>query len=314
MNIKNTICGCIGKTPMVRITSISNNSENINVYGKLEYLNPGLSIKDRAAIKLIDDVEKKGLLKKGDTIVESTSGNMGHSLAMICASKGYKLLCLVDPKTPSINISIYKAFGANILMIKEKDENGGYQKMRIKKAKELGEKIGFLNLNQYENISCINGNYDETGKEIYESLEGKVDYLIASVSTGGHLSGTAKYLRDNIGNKKITIIAVEPDGSVIFGGIQKPYKQNGTGLSFKPKNYISSLVDIEVKCNDRNAFSTCRKIARTDGIFIGGSSGSVLWVVNNLLKMKKIRKNSNIVCLLPDSGMKYINTIYDNKV
>jgi len=298
---------CIGNTPLVKLNTFSCIQRNINVFGKIEYLNPGLSIKDRAALRLIKDAEDKNFIKKGDTIVESTSGNMGHSLAMICAIKGYKLICLVDPKTPEVNIKIYKAYGAEVILVKEKDSDGGYQKIRIEKAKELSNRKGFYNLNQYSNPSCIDVNYDTTGNEIFSALGGKIDILIASVSTGGHLSGISRYLKDKCVTKPL-VVGVEPVGSVIFGGLPKPYEQNGTGLSFVPENYISDLVDINFKCSDINAFSTCKNVAINEGLLLGGSSGSVLWAVSKMVKNDV--KNCNVVCILPDGGIKYIDTIY----
>ncbi|CAC9657499.1 cysteine synthase family protein [bacterium endosymbiont of Bathymodiolus sp. 5 South] len=306
--IKESVYECIGNTPLVELQHLPNATNSTKIYGKIEYINPGLSIKDRAALRLIEDAEKRQLIIKGDTIVESTSGNMGHSLAMICAAKGYKLICIVDPKTPKINIEIYRAYGASILLITEMDEYGGYQKNRILTAKKIGEKINHFNLDQYSNPSCKSGNYN-TGYEIFSDLNGKIDVLIASVSTGGHLSGVSKYLKQHCIKKPI-IVGVEPLGSIIFGGCQMPYKQNGTGLSFVPDNYTPSLVDIKLKCNDNDAFSMCRYIAKNEGILLGGSSGSVLWAASKLLKSGDIKQDSNIVCILPDGGIKYIDSIY----
>ncbi|NOX91939.1 MAG: cysteine synthase family protein [Gammaproteobacteria bacterium] len=307
--LKKSLFECIGNTPLVKLNTFSCTARNINVFGKIEYLNPGLSVKDRAALRLIEDAEKRNLIKSGDTIIESTSGNMGHSLAMICAIKKYNLICLVDPKTPEINIAIYKAYGAEVIVINEKDKNGGYQKIRIEKAKELSRKKGFYNLNQYSNPSCIDANYDTAGQEIFSELNGKIDILIASVSTGGHISGISKYLKNKCETKP-KIVGVEPVGSVIFGGTPGPYKQNGTGLSFVPGNYIPDLIDINLKCSDFDAFSTCRNVAIHEGLLVGGSSGSVLWAISRLVNPDV--KNCNIVCILPDSGIKYINTIYSS--
>lgn len=255
----NSILETIGNTPLVRLPALSSDKYNINVFGKVEYCNPGFSIKDRAALKMIEMLEKSSDIKFGDTIVESTSGNTGHSLAMICAQKGYKLVCIVDPKTPNSNILIYKAFGAGVVVVEKTDKNGSYQKNRIAKAKELSIKNGWINLDQYSNPGCWLANYEHTGKEIYDDLNGKVDVLVSCVSTGGHLSGIAKFLVENA-KKKLLVVAVEPIGSVIFGGTPKPFKINGAGLSFVPNNYLSKYVDIEIKCSDDDAFNMCRHI------------------------------------------------------
>ncbi|MCX4029508.1 cysteine synthase family protein [Endozoicomonas sp. SM1973] len=306
-----SILDTIGNTHLVQLPVLSSTSRKINVYGKIEYFNPGFSIKDRAALKMIESLEKTHDIKPGDTIVESTSGNTGHALAMICAKKGYNLVCIVDPKTPKQNILIYKAFGANVLVVEEMDENGSYQKVRIKTAKELSKKNGWINLDQYSNPGCWMANYEHTGKEIYQDLNGKIDVLVACVSTGGHLSGIAKFLIEHL-TKKPLIVAVEPVGSVIFGGKPKPFKINGAGLSFVPKNYFSEYVDMELKCSDHNAFSMCRYIAKHEGILLGGSSGSVLSVISSLINKGGIVEGSNVVGVLPDSGLKYIDTIYND--
>ena len=258
------LLGAIGNTPLIRINSFLQESP-VCIYGKLESLNPGGSIKDRTAYGLIVQAEKEGILKDGGTIVESTSGNVGLALAMISAVKGYRFIAVLDPKTPRCNINLLMAYGADIEMVDKPDDDGGYQKPRIRRVKEIvGSIPNCVNLDQYNNGAARLAHYHTTGPEIFNDLEGKVDVLVGAVSTGGHLCGTARYLKENI--KGIVVMGVEPEGSVIFGGEYLPYKQNGTGLSFVPENYDPNVVDIELKVSDRDAFLMTRELAKRDGV------------------------------------------------
>jgi 2,3-diaminopropionate biosynthesis protein SbnA len=300
----------IGNTPLIRLNSLSDDEANISVYGKLEAANPAFSVKDRSALELLRRAAMDYDLSDGWTIVESTSGNMGHALAMLCAIYKYRFVCVLDPKTPKTNINLVKAFGGEVEIVSTPDENGGFQKNRIKVAKEIERQLNrCVNLDQYNNPAAIDAHYKTTGPEIHRQLCGQVDVLIASVSTGSHLSGTARYLKETC--SKVLTVGVEPQGSVIFGGTYKPYLQNGAGLSFRPGNILTELVDQVVRVSDYDAFLSCRQVALADGLLLGGSSGAVIHVAKEFAA--KAARPCNIVVVLPDSGMKYLDTIYDDQ-
>nr|MBI1231929.1 pyridoxal-phosphate dependent enzyme [Cytophagales bacterium] len=307
-----TLIDEIGNTPIISggSTLLSQEFNSASFYFKVEYLNPALSIKDRTALGLVLAAEKRGLLKKGDTIVESSSGNLGHAMAMICAIKGYKFICVLDPKTPQSNINTLKAFGAGVDLVMEPDETGSYQTKRIARAKEIAaSRPNTLNLDQYNNRDAIDYHAATTGPEIYGQLP-DVDVIFGSLSTGSHLSGIAKYFKEH--HEGVKIVGVEPAGSVISGGEYKPFLQNGTGLSFSPKNFDPGYVDYVVKVSDIDAFKTCRAIAREKGLFIGGSSGALISAMANYANEHDGEEPQKILGILPDNGVKYTTTVYDD--
>lgn len=296
----------IGHTPIVRINGLEHGGES-TLYGKLECMNPFLSVKDRTALYLIRSAEQAGRLRPGDRIVESTSGNLGHSLAAICAALGYRLKCVVDSKMPPINKAILRAMGAEFEYVDVRDEIGSTQPARLARARELGEQEGCINFNQFDNPLSADAHYASTGPEVYAAMGEELDVLVGCVGTGGHLCGTSRYLKERL--PKLVTIAVEPVGSVIFGGTYAPTKQYGVGLSFIPGNYDPAVVDHEMKCSDALALSTMRKVARTDGILLGSSSGSVLAMAARYASEAEGRQN--ILCLLPDGGIKYVERFYE---
>lgn len=300
----------IGNTPLLRLNSFCDDARKVDIFGKLEALNPAYSVKDRTARQLLAQARSDHELKEGWTIVESTSGNMGHALAMLCAIAKLHFICVLDPKTPKSNVALVKAFGGHVRIVATPDETGGYQRKRIALAKAIAARLpNCINLDQYNNPAAIEAHVLTTGPEIYEQTQGRIDVLIGSASTGSHLSGTAKYLKSR--NPNIRIVGVEPAGSVVFGGEYKPYLQNGAGLSFKPGNILTEYIDEVIRVADVDAFAACRKLARNDGLLLGGSSGAVVHAA--LEYGKKLSSHSNIVVILPDSGLKYLETIYDDQ-
>lgn len=299
----------IGNTPLLKLKKLIKKN-CANLYVKLEMYNYTGSVKDRSALGMIEAAEKEGLLKSNSILVESSSGNLGVSLAAIANLKGYKFICVLDPKAETEKINTLKAFGASIVMVNKPDKDGGYQKPRIARVEKLIKEIpNAINLNQYNNPNNPQYNYETTGPEIYKDLKGKIDVLIGAVSTGGHLCGTARYLKEK--NPNIYVIGVEPEGSSIFGGEFKPYLQQGTGLSFKPQNYDSKIIDEKIKVSDKNAFLTTRKIAKKEGVLIGGSSGGAIYIA--LKKARNLTPDKNIVTILPDHGEKYLTTVFSDK-
>ena len=306
--IYNSVLDMIGNTPLLRLSKLNRN-DFANIYLKLEMFNPTGSVKDRSALNMVVQAEKEGILKPGSILIESSSGNLGISLAMIAKLKGYKFICVLDPKVEEGKINVLKAFNAVIVMVDKPDKNGGFQVPRINKVNELLNTIpNSVCLDQYNNPYNPLAHYNTTGPEIFKTLNGRIDVLIGSVSTGGHLCGTARFLKEKI--PEIKVIGVEPKGSVIFGGKYHPYLQQGTGLSFISNNYEPELLDEKIKVCDADAFKTTRDFVQSEGILIGGSSGAVLFVALN--KSKELTPNKNIVAILPDHGDRYLNTIFSD--
>jgi cystathionine beta-synthase/cysteine synthase A len=306
----NCISELIGNTPLLRLNSLSDASRGVHVYGKMECRNPGNSVKDRSAMELLARARRDHDLQPGWSIVESTSGNMGHALAMLCAVLGYRFICVLDPKTPKANVNLVRAFGGQVEMVDQPDERGSYQQKRIAVAKAIAAQVpNCLNLDQYNNPAAIDAHYYTTGPEIFTQLDGRVDVLIGSASTGSHLSGMARYFKER--SPSTRIVGVEPEGSVVFGGEFKPFLQNGTGLSFKPGNIRDDLVDDVVKIGDQEAFVACRRVALDEGLLLGGSSGSVIAASRKYAQ--RATTPLNIVLVLPDGGVKYLDTVYDDQ-
>jgi cysteine synthase len=235
---------------------------------------------------------------------------MGHALAMLCAIHGYHFICVLDPKTPKANVNLVRAFGGQVEMVEKPDARGSYQQKRIAVAKSIAAKLPrCVNLDQYSNPAAIDAHYYSTGPEIWAQLSGRVDVVVGSASTGSHLSGIAMHLKER--NPKIHVIGVEPQGSVVFGGDYKPFLQNGTGLSFQPGNIKRNVVDEVVKVGDHDAFVGARRLALEEGLLLGGSSGSVAAAARSYIA--RASGPCNIALVMPDSGVKYLDTVYDDQ-
>jgi len=298
------ITDLIGNTPLLELSGL-NAHYDTRIFAKLESANPGGSIKDRTALGLVRQAIHDGDLKPGMTIVESTSGNLGYSLAILAKVYGFNFTCIVDPKTPRNSILFYEAYGVKIELVDEADPDGGYQKNRIERAKEISASdANTINLDQYSNPAAQDIHYQTTGPEVYQQMDRRINALVASVSTGSHLSGIARYLKEV--DREIKIIAVEPEGSVVFGGKYRPYKQNGAGLSFKAANYSADLSDVEIKVGDEEAFSMVQEVLDRDALLVGPSSGAALYAAVQYC-MQRHDKNPRCVVILPDSGIKYLS-------
>lgn len=295
----NNIVEAIGNTPLVRINKINNTSNTI--WAKVESMNPLSSIKDRAALFMINEAEKKGLLQKNSLIVEPTSGNTGIGLAYISVLRGYKCT-LVMPESMSVERRmLLKALGAEIVLTPaEKGMNGS-----IEKAKEIvkNNKNSFMP-SQFENSDNALAHYMTTAREIYKDLNKKVDIFISAVGSGGTITGCAKYFKEQ--NKNIKIIAVEPYNSpVLSHGEAAPHKIQGIGAGFIPSLYDSKLVDEIVQVKDEEAIETSRRLSREEALLVGISSGAAL---SAALEVAKKTENKNIVVIFPDSGERYLST------
>ena len=300
MNIKKNLTELIGNTPLLAITRLGEELQGAEVIAKLEYFNPGGSVKDRAAFFLIEDAEKKGLLKPGAMIIEPTSGNTGVGLAWVASVKGYKLV-LTMPETMSLERrSLLKALGAQLVLTPGSEGMSG----AIRKAEEIREATpGAIILQQFDNPANPLAHERTTAEEIWRDTDGKVDIFVASVGTGGTLTGTARGLKRH--NPSIRAIAVEPASSpVLSGGKAGPHKIQGIGAGFVPKNYDASLVDGIMQVTDEDALRTSRELARREGVLVGISSGAALYAALQLAKLPENR-GKRIVVLLPDTGERY---------
>ena len=294
----------IGNTPLLALNNYGNALElDAKVLAKLEYFNPAGSAKDRIAVAMIEAAEKEGLLKAGSTIIEPTSGNTGIGLACVAAVKGYQTI-LTMPDTMSVERrNLLKAYGAQLVLTPGELGMQG----AIDKAVELAAMMeGAFIPGQFDNGANPMAHYETTGPEIWRDTDGKVDVLIAGVGTGGALSGTAKFLKEQ--NPDIKIIAVEPDASpVLKGEPAAPHKLQGIGANFIPKNYDASVVDEVMDVSAEDAYKTCRLLAKHEGLLVGVSSGAAAYAAT-LVAQREENKGKNIVVILPDGGERYLST------
>lgn len=304
MKIYESIIELIGKTPLVRLNKFEQEKKlSAKVLAKVEFFNPAGSVKDRAALNMIEDAEKRGLLKKGDTIIEPTSGNTGIGLAAVATSKGYKVV-LTMPDSMSIERrKLLKAYGAEIILT----EGAKGMKGAIEKAEELKKEIpGSIIAGQFVNPANPEAHYKTTGPEIWEDTEGTVDIFVAGIGTGGTISGVGKYLKEK--NPDIKIVGIEPFSSpVITKGTAAPHGIQGIGANFVPEALNKEVLDEIILVKDEDAISTGREICKTEGLMVGISSGAALYAAS-VLAQREENKDKTIVVLLPDTGMRYLST------
>ena len=295
----------IGKTPLLELAKFSETKGiETPIIAKVEFFNPGGSVKDRIALAMIEDAEKKGLLKPGATIIEPTSGNTGVGLALVSAVKGYKLI-LTMPETMSVERrNLVKAYGAEVRLTSGKDGMPG----AIKAAEQLRDSIpGSIILQQFENPANPAKHYATTGPEIWEQTDGEIDIFVAGVGTGGTVSGVAKYLKEK--NPNVKIIAVEPKSSpVLNGGQSGPHKIQGIGAGFVPKTYDGNLIDEVLDIENDDAIRTGRELAQKEGLLVGISSGAAAFGAS-VIAQRPENKGKKIVALLPDTGERYLSTV-----
>lgn len=301
--IYNNIIEMIGNTPILKVSNLTDEN-SAEVYVKLEKFNVGGSVKDRAALGMIEKAEELGLLKKGSVIVEPTSGNTGIAIAMIGKLKGYKVIIVMPDTMSKERRSLIKAYGAELLLT----EGAKGMKGAIEKANELGKKDGYFIPQQFENVANPEKHYETTAEEIYEDIP-DLDYFIASVGTGGTLTGIAKNLKSKLPNLKT--IAVEPEKSpVLSGGKPGPHKIQGIGAGFVPSIYEEKYVDEVRTVSDEDAYDIAKRFGIEEGALVGISSGAAIKVALDLAK--KVGKGKKILVIAPDGGEKYISTgLYD---
>lgn len=295
----------IGNTPLLELTDIEKEDHlDAHIIAKLEYFNPAGSVKDRIALAMVEDAEKKGVLKPGATIIEPTSGNTGVGLAFVSAVKGYHLILTMPDSMSVERRNLVKAYGAKV----ELTPGSAGMKGAIEKANQLRDEIpGSIILQQFENPSNPATHYRTTGKEVWEQTGGKVDIFVAGVGTGGTVSGVGKYLKEK--NPNVKIVAVEPAASpVLSGGKSGPHKIQGIGAGFVPKTYDASVVDEIIPVENDDAIRTGRELARVEGLLVGISAGAATFAAKQLAKRPE-NKGKNIVALLPDTGERYLTTV-----
>ena len=299
------ITDLIGHTPLVELPKYSKfRGVDTPIIGKVEYFNPGGSVKDRIALAMIEDAEKTGKLKPGATIIEPTSGNTGVGLALVAAVKGYRLI-LTMPETMSVERrSLVKAYGAQVKLTSGKDGMKG----AIKAAEELRDSIeGSIILGQFTNMANPRVHYLTTGPEVWSDTNGQVDIFVAGVGTGGTITGIGQYLKEQ--NPNVRVVAVEPtDSAVLSGGNSGPHKIQGIGAGFIPDTYNSAYIDEVFKVENDQAILTGRLLAQQEGLLVGISSGAAAFAATEIARRPE-NKGKQIVTLFPDTGERYLSTV-----
>lgn len=308
--VKNSVAECIGSTPLIYLNRLFGDSA-VKVLAKLEYMNPGGSIKDRPAHFIIEKGIQSGLIQPGKThLLESTSGNLGIAIAMVARIYGLEFTCVVDPKITTTNLKILRQLGANVEMVQQADDQGGYLKTRIAKVQALLHTIPHsFWLNQYANPLNWQAHYYGTGDEIVRQLDQPVDYLVAAVSTTGSILGCSRCLREAF--PAMQVIAVDAVGSVIFGGAPASRELPGIGSSRVPEILQRDEVDRVVYVSDAESAQGCRQLLRQEGMLAGGSSGSVIAAIQKLLP--QMSASSRVLTIFPDRGDRYLDTVYDDQ-
>ena len=305
-DIKSSTLELVGKTPIVNASRYAAKAgvTDATILVKLEAFNPAGSVKDRIALAMIEDAEKKGILKEGATIIEPTSGNTGIGLAAVAAVKGYRAI-LTLPDTMSVERrNLLKAYGAELVLT----EGAKGMKGAIAKADELAKEIpGSFIPSQFTNPANVQAHFETTGPEIWADTDGKVDIFVAGVGTGGTVTGVGQYLKSQ--NKDVKVVAVEPETSpVLSKGTAGPHKIQGIGAGFIPKTYKASVVDEIIRVQNDDAIRTSRELAKLEGLLVGISSGAAVYAATELAKRPE-NEGKMIVALLPDTGERYLSTI-----
>ena len=301
-NIYQEITDIVGKTPLLKLQRYMDaNACKADILAKLEYQNPGGSVKDRVAIRMIDEAEKSGILHKGDVIIEPTSGNTGIGLACVAAARGYHLI-ITMPETMSVERRrLLSAYGAELVLTPASKGVKG----SIRKANELAEQLHAFVPSQFSNPYNPKSHYETTGPEIWADTDGKIDVFVAGVGTGGTISGTGRYLKEK--NPNIQIVAVEPAGSpVLSDGIPGRHKIQSIGAGFIPETLDMEIYDEILTVTDDDAYQACRELARREGVLCGISSGAALSAAKELA-VKPAYQGKTIVSLFPDGGERYLS-------
>ncbi|MHB1170926.1 MAG: cystathionine beta-synthase [Lacisediminihabitans sp.] len=309
MKYANTVLDLVGNTPLVKLNRVIDGIA-ATVLAKVEYLNPGGSSKDRIATRIIDAAEREGKLGPGGTIVEPTSGNTGIGLALVAQQRGYRCVFVLPDKVGEEKRNVLLAYGAEVVVTPTAvapDSPESYYSVSDRLAREIP---GAFKPNQYTNPNGPLSHYETTGPEIWRDTEGKVTHFVAGVGTGGTISGVGKYLKE-VSNGRVRVIGADPEGSVYSGGSGRPYLVEGVGEDFWPEAYDGSVVDEIIASSDAESFDFTRRLAREEGLLVGGSSG--LAVASALKAAKGLPADAVVVVLLPDGGRGYLNKVFSEK-
>ena len=308
MNIANNVTELVGNTPLVKLNCVTDGAE-ANVLAKLEFFNPGSSVKDRIAVAMIDAAEKAGKINKNTTIVEPTSGNTGIGLAMVCAARGYKLIITMPETMSRERRMLMRAYGAELVLTPGPEGMGG----AIAKAKELAEANpdSFFIPQQFENPANPEVHRNTTALEIWNDTDGKVDIVVAGVGTGGTITGIGEVLKAK--NPQVQVVAVEPAASpVLSGGPKGPHPIQGIGAGFVPSILNTEIYDEIIQVPSEAAFETARAVGSQEGVLVGISSGAAVWAAVQLAKRPE-NKGKNIVVIIPSNGERYLSTpLFEN--
>ena len=307
MTIASDVLGVVGHTPLVQLSRIGKGLKP-RLVAKLEMLNPGGSVKDRIGLAMIEDAERRGVLKPGGTIVEPTSGNTGVGLAIAAALKGYRLVCTLPDKQSQEKRDILRAYGAEVVICPTAvapDDPQSYYKVAERLAAELPG--GFMP-GQYWNQQNVEAHYRSTGPELWQQTDGKITHLVLGIGTGGTATGAGRYLKER--DPRVQLVGADPEGSIYTGEVH-PYKTEGIGEDFWPGTFDPKIVDHWVRVSDRDTFLTARRITREEGILAGVSSGTAMFAA--LTVAKELDENALVVVILPDSGKSYLSKLYNDE-
>jgi cystathionine beta-synthase len=302
-----TLLDLVGGTPLVRLQRIGRGVKPL-LLAKLEYLSPGGSVKDRIGLPMIERAEREGKLGPGGTIVEPTSGNTGVGLAMAAALKGYRCIFVMPDKMSQEKISLLRAYGAEVVICPTNvppESPESYYSVSDRLAEEIP---GAYKPDQYSNPANPDAHYETTGPELWEQTGGRIDAMVLSVGTGGTVSGVARYLKEQ--KPDLLVVAADPEGSIYSSETVHPYLVEGIGEDFWPETYDPSLVDEYVTVSDRDSFVTARRLAREEGLLVGGSSGTAVWAM--LRVAQRFGPDATLVTLFPDGGRAYLSKFYDD--
>ncbi|MEU5845338.1 2,3-diaminopropionate biosynthesis protein SbnA [Saccharopolyspora shandongensis] len=306
--IHDSVISCVGSTPLVKLDRCFPEA-HAEVIAKLEMLNPGGSMKDRPARFIVEQGLRDGSLLPGTRLIESTSGNLGIALAMAASLHGLSFTAVVDPKTSPTNLRLLELYGADVEMVTEPDDAGGYLHTRVRRAPELATSTpNAVLVNQYANELNWRSYHETTGQEILEAVDGPIDYLVAAVSTTGSIQGVARRLRHE--HPDLEVVAVDAVGSVVFGAEPAPRHLPGFGASRVPEILRRAEINEVLHVGDAESAAGCRRLLATEKIFAGGSSGAVVAGIERLVS--RLERQARIVTLLPDRGERYLDLVYDD--